>query len=135
MPTLYHVTIATTEVGLATPMLKLPTHAKRLPPDSVITASRKKRLNGLPAWELYWESVTIAEFRDIIDRCGGITATSIAGWVRIVDWKSRATSQETWSDHSCFLDQPEEGDWPIFGTRHRIRVIAREVLAVTNLAL
>lgn len=130
----YDITIATSAVGLAVPMLAPPQGIKRISPEQIITASGIRVLNGLGSWELYWKIVDPADTDDIFDRTGGSSASSIAGYIRIQDWVLRSSSVPTYSDYSCFLDQPVEGDFQVGHNRYNLKVAARQLVVVENLA-
>lgn len=135
MPSVYTITIATSLAGLAVPMSLAPATFKRTLPDRVITAARTRVLNGLAGYDLFWTVTHPADFADILSRTGGAGASSIPGYIRIIDWIPRASNQETWSDYSCILDQPIEGEFRQGSNRYNLLVSARELVRAVELAL
>lgn len=104
-----------------------------IPQEPVISAARIRVLLGRRGWQLFWETTNPADTYDIMQRTGGETESSIPGFVRIKDWIPRNSSVETWSDYSCILDQPIEGDFQFGDLRFNLMVAARELARVVEL--
>jgi hypothetical protein len=125
--TVYNTNISTSVGGLSTDLPLAPPVVKIIKPVEVVTASGLRKLLGKPGRELLWDIANIADLKAITDRTGGTAASSVPGYIRCEDTIPRSSTVPTYSDWSCWLDQPQEGEFRQGPNRYNVKVTVRRM--------